>query len=307
MAEDNPRSFDLKSWQGLTEVLKYARESDLSPDEYASFRNLVLTYAQEKGADPALKKKIDAQIATFGTKRSESDQRKKGGGEPEGATPRVERHGRRIIPSFMPTFSKVDALDAREDAPSTVRVSPSHAPTPRATSVEKAVPPPPSTPPRPEVPLRSPEEHRTRIMEIKRHVISLVGNPISLVDHGNTIGRDYMMALLNALKATSPGTTINTEDAMATLEMAYEKIIAYQSRPKEDAVKEVPPPSPPPPPPFTISLYTSALTRSIFHSTNVQPSPLKSVCSTGSDKDGSKYFAVSSSFRFLIIAYIYLS
>lgn len=49
---------DLRSWQGLTEVLKLARDSGLSRAEYAEFRDLVLQYAQQ-GGDAELRKKID--------------------------------------------------------------------------------------------------------------------------------------------------------------------------------------------------------------------------------------------------------
>lgn len=56
-------SFDLKSWQGLTEVLKKGKDT-LKPEAYAEFRNLVLQYAQH-GGDIEYKKRIDAVIATF--------------------------------------------------------------------------------------------------------------------------------------------------------------------------------------------------------------------------------------------------
>lgn len=38
-------TYDLKSWQGLTEVLKDGKNA-LRPDVYAEFRNLILQYAQ---------------------------------------------------------------------------------------------------------------------------------------------------------------------------------------------------------------------------------------------------------------------
>ncbi len=56
--------FDLKSWQGLTELLKVGKNS-LKPDAYAEFRNLVLQYAQH-GGDIEYKKRIDDMVATFG-------------------------------------------------------------------------------------------------------------------------------------------------------------------------------------------------------------------------------------------------
>ncbi len=56
--------YNLQNWQGLTEVLKAAKEALTDTSEYASFRNLVLQYAQQ-GGDIEIKKKIIAQIATF--------------------------------------------------------------------------------------------------------------------------------------------------------------------------------------------------------------------------------------------------
>ncbi|QQR65096.1 hypothetical protein IPH92_00750 [Candidatus Kaiserbacteria bacterium] len=57
------KKFDLKSWQGLTELLK-AGKNALKPEVYAEFRNLVLEYAQH-GGDAEYKKRIDDVVATF--------------------------------------------------------------------------------------------------------------------------------------------------------------------------------------------------------------------------------------------------
>lgn len=57
-------AFDLRSWQGLTEVLRVGKSSLTQPGAYAEFRNLVLQYAQQ-GGDAELRTKIDSIIATF--------------------------------------------------------------------------------------------------------------------------------------------------------------------------------------------------------------------------------------------------
>ena len=267
MADDSRRSFDLKSWQGLTEVLKFARESNLTPEEYGDFRNLVLRYAQEKGSDPALKKKIDDLILSFHYAREEAE---------DAASEKKHKHvkrdtrgGRRVIPSFMPTFSRVDSLDEKKEEREVAAVpvatsAPVPPPQPAPQAPSDVVPPPPTPVPEPVVPpqpppsspvtaalsgtLKSVDEHRARIMDIKRRVNTLVGNPIALIDHGNTIGRDYMGALLNALKGTSPGSTINLEEAMANLETTFERIIEYSARSRGVSVpssEPVPAPVPP--------------------------------------------------------------
>lgn len=61
---ETQEKFDLKSWQGLTELLK-AGKNALKPEVYAEFRNLVLSYAQH-GGDAEYKKRIDDVVATFG-------------------------------------------------------------------------------------------------------------------------------------------------------------------------------------------------------------------------------------------------
>ncbi len=272
MAEDNRRSFDLKSWQGLTEVLKFARESNVSPEEYGSFRNLVLQYAQEKGSDPALKKKIDDLILTFYRSREEAEKGKKLD-EKQTTHKQPERTGRRVIPSFMPTFARVESLDevrATKEAQAEMSVVAEHVVTPPPTAAEVIVPSPvpvsvPPLPQQSEMPplqvpavslvdqalsgtLKSIDEHKARITDIKHRVNLLVGNPIALVDHGNTIGRDYMAALLNALKASSPGSTINVEDAMARLENTFKVIVEYHAR-MQGGDTSLPPPAPPVTPP----------------------------------------------------------
>src|SRR3989344_5398921 len=57
-------AFDLQSWQGLTALLKTGKEALQDPSEYASFRNLVLQYAQH-GGDIELKQQILDTVRSF--------------------------------------------------------------------------------------------------------------------------------------------------------------------------------------------------------------------------------------------------
>ncbi len=59
-------SFDLLSWQGLTDVLRAGKESIKDPHAYSDFRNLILEYAQ-KGGDEELKNKIHVIVKNFKT------------------------------------------------------------------------------------------------------------------------------------------------------------------------------------------------------------------------------------------------
>jgi hypothetical protein len=67
MSEVQRRSFDLNSSAGLTDLLQYARKSTLDPLSYASLRDVVLEYAQQKGSNPELKRKIEETIASLTT------------------------------------------------------------------------------------------------------------------------------------------------------------------------------------------------------------------------------------------------
>lgn len=63
--------YNLQNWQGLTDVLKVAKEALTDTSEYAAFRNLVLQYAQQ-GGDIEIKKKILAQIEQFSKPKKET-------------------------------------------------------------------------------------------------------------------------------------------------------------------------------------------------------------------------------------------
>ena len=58
-----------------------------------------------------------------------------------------------------------------------------------------------------------------RIREIKALVNERVGNPVNLVNINNAVGREYMSALLEAMKKVNNGSS--TTSAMARLEAAY--------------------------------------------------------------------------------------
>lgn len=64
-----------------------------------------------------------------------------------------------------------------------------------------------------------------RIKDIKRRVNDAVGNPVHLIDADNNIGREYMNALLNAMKQVSDGSGTDMDHAMQRLEKAYESVM----------------------------------------------------------------------------------
>jgi len=298
-------SFDLKSWQGLTEVLRVAKGALKDPHDYADFRNLVLEYAQ-KGGDEEVHKKIRTIIRSFTHTESENIPKKaevetvveeqtneslirdkkaeeKNVVIQEEKQTTKKRHDaidRRPTPSFLPKIIPTDEdvndeevvleepehveelgvieesllEDVKESDVQTLKplsmeevthqlqntISPSVQDEPKERvvggemkSMQSESQPPvaetfnQSVPPQaPETSSKTMDEHKARISEIKRIVHDRMGNPVALIDTHNELGKQYMVALLNALKATSPGSSMSIENSMRVLEDAYQSLLA---------------------------------------------------------------------------------
>ncbi len=258
-------SFDLHSWQGLTEVLRAGKDV-LDSGAYAEFRNLILGYAQQ-GGDVELRKRIDTIIGTFPEllKQKESHVSTPGKEEVGQSSPKIAPKAhpsgigtRRMQPQFV---VRTEVATPVAPAPTPVplmkeEVSPVP-PVAPAPVIPEAVPVPPvapqvkseiSTPapivkeipvvsvPTPEVAqegkvFMSAEEYKTRIAEIKRQVHEHIGNPAALMDSHNDLGKKYMTALLSALKATGSGSTEGVDSAMLKLEEAFKALLNEKSQP----------------------------------------------------------------------------
>jgi len=261
-----PHGFDLRSWQGLTQVLKVARESGMADDVYAEFRNAVLRYAQS-GGDPELKKQIDHQISQFSVKKSEPEMKRdneegkkdddiKEGAENNKKKERRERQKRnrenriaqpkkietglgttgRSTPSFSAKAS-LDADTKQADAGkrSEVDVVTEQTPPPqqkvlegKQNDVTKAEAPKPG--PVVASDTMGLEKAKARIVEIKRQVTTEIGNPIVIIDSGNPIGRNYMAALLDAMKGTAGGRAGALQEKMKKLEEVFRELIEYNRK-----------------------------------------------------------------------------
>ena len=68
------------------------------------------------------------------------------------------------------------------------------------------------------------EARLERIREIKALVNGRVGNPVNLVDINNEIGREYMSALLEAMKLLSSASEIDSARAMTRLEAVFVQV-----------------------------------------------------------------------------------
>lgn len=252
-------AFDLRSWQGLTEILRKGKESLKDQYAYAEFRNLVLEYAQ-KGGDEEVRKKIDAIVQSFtipvdnvepqhiqkenvppnisesfpeeAIKKQQVPQTAADNVaiEKEKVTAKVVVPIRRSPPSFLPKSVVAHEIEVSEIPDTEETFSP-------LKNVQKIEPKPEEilnvqTPKNieksePIVPsaYKSMEEHKARITEIKRMVHDRIGNPATLIDTHNASGKKYMVALLTALKATNAGSPVSIETAMTALEEAYQNML----------------------------------------------------------------------------------
>lgn len=78
-----------------------------------------------------------------------------------------------------------------------------------------------------------------RINEIKKVVNDRVGNPVNLIDAHNEIGREYMSALLEAMKKHNGGQAAEVSAAMARLEAAFAAVQSVLDAPPPVAVPAV--------------------------------------------------------------------
>jgi hypothetical protein len=91
-------------------------------------------------------------------------------------------------------------------------------------------------------------ESLQRIKEIKSLVNEKVGNPVNLVDINNEVGREYMAALLDAMKKINSGSS--AASAMQRLESAYSSVESalkeHDAAEKSAVANDAPAPAPVP-------------------------------------------------------------
>ncbi len=283
-------TFDLNSQKGVMALLAAVRQSSLSNAEKNELRDLVFLYTNG-GGDVSVKIALEQKLRTHQiqplapvTKAPEV--------KPEPPRPPLPFGSSRPAPVFaVPVIPKpapksnVPETKTKPAPVPVVEVKEEVKPAAFAAETTKVVerPEPKSNPvPEPKVvtapPVQNTNVYLDRIREIKSAVNSQVGNPVNLVDIDNQVGREYMTALLEAMKRLSGGQPGGMEVAMSRLETAYaavEKAVAnHQQKQKSEPVPVVssvpvsepqvvtkpvaqdlpvrptPPPPPPPPPPI---------------------------------------------------------
>ena len=261
--------FNFDTQKGVTNLLASLRASSLSPEQKNELRDLVFQY-MNGGKDQTVRIALENKISTYGITPITTPEKK-----PEATPPPSYEFGTsRPAPTFTPVSSvstPVSSVPTQEPAvtptPQTVPVAmpepvvvpatpvveqaatqPASAPEPVAVTPQPA--PTPVTPP-PVTPASSAEPELTqeasqglqRIKEIKSLVNEKIGNPVNLVDINNEVGREYMSAMLDAMKKLNTGSS--AVSAMKRLEDAYimvEKTLAEQkAEPEIKAVAETTP------------------------------------------------------------------
>lgn len=86
----------------------------------------------------------------------------------------------------------------------------------------------------------SPDTYSARVVEIKHAVNELVGNPITLLEVDNTVGKEYLNALLDAMKKQNGGRLDEMTTALTRLETAFEAVkVAVNNKPPSNPVDNI--------------------------------------------------------------------
>lgn len=245
--------FDLNSQTGVMALLYAVRQSGLSAAEKSAVRDLVFQYSNG-GGDATVRRALEQKIAAhslapvpFGAKEKNAPR----GGEPASlVAPSAPRPfgNQRPAPRFAPVSTQKKAPEKVEvkAAPAVSAPVPPSA-VPRAQVVPEAAPqsatPPAEVVPQPVAPptdafAESASAALARIQAIKHAVNEKVGNPVNLVDINNVVGREYMVALLEAMKKAGGGVSGELSSAMVRLEAAYaavEEVLQSQPAPAVQA------------------------------------------------------------------------
>ena len=266
--------FDLDTQAGITAVLLSIRASQLSASEKNDLRDLIFLYTNG-GRDQSVRIGLEQKITALGLTPVASKGVNAVEKAPQKELPTIGTF--RAAPSFVvpPMVTQqsapsavveempvpVAAMPVIPEAPEPIMEPKKPAPLfsqqqPPAPVSEPAVPQdvvvPPVATPKPDQ-----QVYLDRIREIKSLVNEKVGNPVNLVDIDNTIGREYMSALLDAMKRINSG--MSAVDAMKRLEAAYlaveQKLQSVSDTPQipvqvnPPIVSETLDPLPPPPAP----------------------------------------------------------
>lgn len=244
MDSSTPKITDdiFSSEEKILGLLVTVRNAALSPEEKAVIRDLLLDYAgstDEKKRNE-LKEQIKQRLPN-----QNADHKTVASVTKSPTAPAAVSLGRsRPVPSFANDSNRVAPVKIKEtkiEPPIKPTIKEAEKPTekiavktmtsetvspiapnlPIETKVEKVVEPTPKAEPVTDIAVN--QDAKARINEIKHDVNERVGNPINLINADDVIGREYMTALLDAMKAVNAGSSSHSKP-MDRLEAAYKKV-----------------------------------------------------------------------------------
>ncbi|NCN52327.1 hypothetical protein GW943_00755 [Candidatus Parcubacteria bacterium] len=256
-------NFDVRSWQGLTSVLKAGRDAGMDADTYSAFRDTVLQYAQSRGTDKDLRTQIEATLATFGKTIPKADEPPvEANVEAKSAAVEVPQK-ETVVPqrtSFgsgrpSPQFSAPESAPKETQSqeppeppqpPKVQHEAPVNLPIHTEVPIRKVVPAPEPeavAPPRAQDETKTISDYKERIDQIKHTINAEIGNPTALLSETNEVGRQYMQALVAAMKAVAGAAPGTLSSSMQRLEELFPKVLDAAKNHRTEKT------SPPPPKP----------------------------------------------------------
>jgi hypothetical protein len=245
MDSNSSLGFDLNSQKGVAILLASLRASTLSSVQKNEIRDLVFSYTNG-GGDASVRIALEQKLKSYNIAPVQTlpTTEPKKVEPPKPAAPVLPFGSSRPVPVFKvapgpilknepvqkPHLSNTPVKNTAPTKPFENKKVDVGNPIPKAAS---DVPKNPSPDPKPkpvDVPLPEPTPapvnaaYLDRIREIKSIVNTKVGNPVNLVDIDNQVGREYMSALLEAMKKLSGGIPGQLDLAMKRLEMAFVEV-----------------------------------------------------------------------------------
>lgn len=260
------RTFDMDKESDVLSLLKIVHQNPLDPAIKNHLRDLIFAY--EQSLTPKDLKKVQEGFAPFNIHivvttevvsatpanqlSSEKDKPQRtslGITRPQPVfktavletKPRVIRTVKEGEGVVMPTLHKELAQKASEEPAQPLSTAPIAA---EAVPEPVAVPTPQASAPEPAAPVQMMGDPTERIKEIKRLVNEKVGNPVNLIETHNELGREYMAALLDAMKKANGGASGGIGAAMERLEKAFKQVqdeVLSSPEPLQKAVPQQPP------------------------------------------------------------------
>lgn len=203
---------------GVVKALSTLRQAAIPPKDKDSLRNLFLTYAGE--SDEVVRATIKSQIIEQIGKNPQlsslivNEDAKETKTEPKPQSNFNDSLGQtRPTPSFIVSEASPTKVVAPSE-PAPVSPAPEKTPEPAA---QPETPAPIVAEPTAPIAVGA-TDVRARIDAIKHDINGRVGNPVNVINADEAIGREYMSALLDAMKRSSAG---GGAESLPRLETAY--------------------------------------------------------------------------------------